>query len=192
MLTSSKQTSTSSYAQCLTGFSRCTVVRQQLCRMLAEPKQLSCKGAGWPGCWCHGMPAEFANTSSCFHWWISSINLTGGSNCGMETAAAACACQTRAPALQTAAHACVAKDCTYLSALHRALFIKLSVSCYLQFIIGLGVAIAFAAAVPKLGATKGYIRAGVRGAVLLASITAAAAARLAGSGLQKKPTRAGV
>jgi hypothetical protein len=29
-----------------------------------------------------------------------------------------------------------------------------------QFIIGLGVAIAFAAAVPKLGATKGYIRAG--------------------------------
>jgi hypothetical protein len=30
----------------------------------------------------------------------------------------------------------------------------------LQFIIGLGLSIAFAAAVPKLGATKGYIRAG--------------------------------
>jgi hypothetical protein len=29
-----------------------------------------------------------------------------------------------------------------------------------QFIIGLGLSIAFAAAVPKLGATKGYIRAG--------------------------------
>jgi hypothetical protein len=34
--------------------------------------------------------------------------------------------------------------------------------CCLQFIIGLGVAIAFAAAVPKLGATKGYIRAGAQ------------------------------